>query len=155
MHEWRDGVHALRNVFALLVSCDPPQVSGSIFDTCFAVTVGLIDWLFDRGGSGFEGAAVGCVGVFDIDVQRSRNRIATPGVLRAASADHQHGIAHADFRVDATCRSSRPECFLTSESALDKVILFRHMRAYEIGSHGVIALRNWAYARSFGFDGRL
>ena len=76
-----------------MMSRDLPEVAPGVLDHGAAVAVGHVGGRLEGEGAGGNGALVGGVGVFDVDVEKGRNGISGS----AAIAEEEDGVADADF----------------------------------------------------------
>src|SRR3984893_19084806 len=99
-----------------LVCSDVPVVTGGVLHGCGALAVELIGRFVDGRGPRFQGASIGCIAIGNVDVKCTGHRSTAPLHSRAATSDHQHGIADPHFAVQAALRAGpAAEQFLGSE----------------------------------------
>ena len=99
VQEWRNRPQAFRNVSfrrTKLVCRDPPDVTGRILYSRLAISVKLINRLFQRGGAGFDGALINRVCIRHIKMKRGGHFF-----NRLVAADHKFGFAYPNFGMQA------------------------------------------------------
>ncbi len=132
------------NIFHM--SGDPPPVSRGIFKASGAVAVKLVSRFVQAPGSGGDGALMGGVHVWEIDVDGLR----AWDVLVIGLAHHDLGVTKLEFTVhEGSVGTVVPEEELCSKDILQELHGALTLGHGQVRGQGVIAIRNRFYHRIF------